>query len=204
MTAPFMATTSAALHTVAGNPLQQADIIAVADCEASAVLQICGANPSGSGTVAHNEGTACGSPGNATENLGKVFREDARILLPVVETLYSAPGASGRPALWKLNNSRPLGSDNPQELIEGVEDMQALYGEDTDDDETADIFVAANAVSDWNDVVSVRVSLLLQTLNDNLSLQAQQYLYNGATLTAGDRRLRRVFTTTVSLRNRIP
>jgi type IV pilus assembly protein PilW len=202
VTPPYMPSTSADIHTVPNTILSQFQIVVVADCDASAVLQISNSNPATAGNIAHNTGV--GVPGNATKDLGKIFGEDAEILIPVVETLYIAPGASGRPALWRLRNDEALGGDNPQELVEGVEDMQILYGEDTDDNGTVDVFVTADAVAAWNQVLSIRISLLLQTLDDNLATASQQYTYNGAVTTPADRRLRRVFTTTVSLRNRMP
>ena len=202
VTPPFMPNTSAALHITPSSSVAQFDIVIVSDCEGSAVLQISNADPATSGTIAHNTGV--GVPGNATKNLGKIFRDDAQILLPQVKTFYIAEGASGRPALWELVNSEPLGTNNPRELVEGVEDMQILYGEDTDSDETVDVYVTADNVSDWDNVVATRVSLLLQTLEDRVAMQAQRYAYNGTTVTPDDRRLRRVFTTTVGIRNRIP
>jgi type IV pilus assembly protein PilW len=100
------------------------------------------------------------------------------------------------------------------ELVEGVENMQILYGVDTDmtvlkpnGDGVANYYTkgtAANfpAAADWAKVVSVRVSLLLQT-EDNIASQALPYTYNGATVAATDRRIRRVFNSTFALRNRI-
>jgi type IV pilus assembly protein PilW len=101
------------------------------------------------------------------------------------------------------------------ELVEGVENMQILYGVDTDmipakpfGDGVANYYTegtAANfpAATDWAKVVSVRVSLLLQTVEDNIASQSLPYTYNGATITATDRRIRRVFNSTFALRNRI-
>ena len=90
-----------------------------------------------------------------------------------------------------------------QELVEGVEDMQVLYGIDTDNNRTPNQYVTANIVTDWGDVVSAEVRLLLQTLDDNLASQAnQQYTFNGVTSVSPDLRLRRTFTNTISIRNR--
>jgi type IV pilus assembly protein PilW len=51
-------------------------------------------------------------------------------------------------------------------------------------------------------VVSVRVSLLLRSEDDNLVDAAQVVAYNGGSFTAGDRRIRQVMTTTLAVRNR--
>jgi type IV pilus assembly protein PilW len=100
-------------------------------------------------------------------------------------------------------------------LVEGVENMQVLYGYDADmtaanpkGDGVANYYVKGNAANlpkgeDWAKVVSVRISLLLQTVEDNIASEQLPYTYNGGTVVAGDRRIRRVFTTTIALRNRI-
>ena len=86
--------------------------------------------------------------------------------------------------------------------------MQILYGEDTPIlsiyDGWANYYVPANNVVNWEKVVSVRVSLLVKSIDDNLAVQPLAYTYNGTTSTPTDRRLRRIFTTTIALRNRLP
>ncbi len=99
-----------------------------------------------------------------------------------------------------------------QELIEGVESMQILYGLNLDNDykKTVGAYVSANLVENWASVVSVRVSLLIQSVEDSLVASPQPYTFNGVVYdgSAGngslpaDRRLRRVFTSTITLRNR--
>jgi len=82
--------------------------------------------------------------------------------------------------------------------------MQILYGEDTNLDDAADQYVTADNVADWGNVLSVRVSLLLRTLEDNLVVDGPQtYSFNGDP-PATDSRLRAVFSRTISLRNRVP
>jgi type IV pilus assembly protein PilW len=90
-------------------------------------------------------------------------------------------------------------------VVDGVEDMYVLYGENTDGDllGVADRYVSGPFVSDWKKVVSVRVSFLLQTLENNLAESPQPYTFKGVSTTPTDRRLRRVFTTTITLRNRV-
>ena len=107
-------------------------------------------------------------------------------------------GASGEPALFRAE------FNDPQELIDGVENMQVLYGIDTDDDQFPNQYVTSNNVgADFQDVVSIRLMLLLRSIDDFVTEDAQTYTYNGVQTTAGDRRIRQVFTTTIALRNRI-
>lgn len=100
-----------------------------------------------------------------------------------------------------------------QELIEGVQDMQIFYGEDTNGDRIVDQYVDANAVADWANVLSVRVNLLLVSLENNLANAAQTILFPadtggagtvGNSFAAGDRRIYQTFTTTIGIRNRLP
>jgi len=90
---------------------------------------------------------------------------------------------------------------NWQTLIDGVEDMQIIYGVDTNSDFNADFYVPGDQVPDGSEVVSVRISLLLQS-DDLIATQAQPYRFNGATVNdPGDRRLRKVFSSTTAVRN---
>lgn len=97
-----------------------------------------------------------------------------------------------------------LGSDQTQPIVENVENIQILYGENTDGDVfgVADRYVPYNNVGSWDRVVSLRISVLIRTQENNLVAAPQPYSFNGATTTPTDRRLRRVFTTTITLRNR--
>lgn len=62
-------------------------------------------------------------------------------------------------------------------------------------------YVSATNVQNWDNIFSVRISLLLRTAENNLIETPQSYTINGVTTTPTDRRLRRVFTTTIALRN---
>ena len=90
-------------------------------------------------------------------------------------------------------------------MVEGVEDMQILYGEDTDADNVANRYVPSDEVGSMENVVSVRISLLLRSVQNNLLTDPTQVTYNGANfpnpLPATDRYLRKVFNATISVRN---
>jgi type IV pilus assembly protein PilW len=108
------------------------------------------------------------------------------------------------------------------QIIEGVEDMQILYGVDTDTNPatgtstdipsaTPNYFVPASLVGancGWDCVVSIRISLLLNSLDDNLTPTSggSQYTFisNGVTYTSKpDKKVRHVVSTTIAVRNRI-
>ena len=109
-----------------------------------------------------------------------------------------------------ISNQRLMcrGNGNPvaQPLAEGVESMQILYGENTDNDpRSANRYVRAHEVGSMLDVVSVRVAMrLISREAVRESADTNQYaLLDAAAFTPGlnDRRLRREITTTISLRN---
>ncbi|MGQ3890407.1 PilW family protein [Legionella sp. CNM-4043-24] len=93
---------------------------------------------------------------------------------------------------------------NEDEIAEGVEQMQVLYGVDTNGDNTADTYQTAaqvNAANNWSNVISLQINLLLST-TENVNNRSVSYTFNGATTTPTDRRLRREWNTFITLRNR--
>lgn len=93
----------------------------------------------------------------------------------------------------------PIGTaPQTQPILENMEDIQVLYGEKKGGNLA---YIPATSVQNWDNVFSVRISLVLRTTDDNLVEAPQSYTINGVTTTPTDRRLRRVFTTTIALRN---
>jgi type IV pilus assembly protein PilW len=192
---------SADIQVASTQGLSDFDIVMVTDCSDAAVFQITNVNIANN--IVHNTGV--GSPGNATKALGKEYTGTAEIVRLSTITYYirSTGTALNRPALW-----RQVGAAAAEELVEGVEDMQIRYGVDTDGDRVANQYLQANAVADFNNVVSVRLDLLLQTIEDNLTNAPPRYTYNGLTCPGDvgcptDRRYRQVFGATIGLRNKI-
>lgn len=105
------------------------------------------------------------------------------------------------------NGTAPAGTANPGVLAEGVENMQILYGIDTDDDDIANRYVIATNMGAVEDVVSVRIALLVNSV-ETVSGGTDSNLYsllNTPTIgPIGDNLLRRVFTRTILLRNQAP
>ena len=78
--------------------------------------------------------------------------------------------ATNPPALFRRQLSATGTAGVAEELIEGVESMQILYGENIDQDPraTVDTYVPADLVANWNDVISIRISLLMQSIEDGI------------------------------------
>lgn len=111
------------------------------------------------------------------------------------------------PSLYRqvLGTSAGELATTAEELVSGVTDLQFRYGVGTiNADGRSEItsYLDAGSVTDWSKVLAVRVSITLESTDDNLRNDSQSIkLGNGVTLT--DRRLRRSYTTTFGIRNRL-
>ncbi len=140
-------------------------------------------------------------PENAAVNF-PTYR--AGSLVTALETIvyYIRPSATGRgPALWRI-----VGNGAPQELIEGVERLEVQYGEDTDGDLLANLYSDADAVANWNSVMSVSIAVLMRSPEEGLDESGGQTWDLLGTVVGpfADRRPRILFTTTAAVRNRVP
>ena len=140
----------------------------------------------------------CGSPVNSANSCGTVnCYTDLKSTITYNIAIPAATTSSPNPNITLYRNTNNV--SNP--LIEGIQNMQILYGIDTNVDEVADYYVPA--YSNMQQVVSVRISLLVATLDDHLSIQPMAYIYNGVTTLPTDYKIRRIFNTTVTLRNHL-
>jgi len=193
--------TAAALKVTDDSGLLENEIILVTDCLAGDIFQV--TNDPGTGgaagkdEVGHNTG-GTQVPGNNTQNFSKVYDKDASVYRLESKTYFIQAGASGEPGLHVTKNGIT------SELVEGVENMQILYGVDTDGDYTPNYYVhAGDAAANMDKVVSVKISLLLHSMENNVTSNNLTVNYNGATSTIANRRLGRVFSSTITIRNRM-
>lgn len=95
------------------------------------------------------------------------------------------------------------GSATPGLIAEHVENLQFLYGVDTDEDRAANVFMTADNLTDPSLVVAVKVALLAST-GDSVGMNSDtrhSLLDIPAVGPFSDRRLRQVFSRTIMLRN---
>lgn len=208
--------------------IQDGDILTVCDTENTAIFQVTNATPEdednpnkGNVTIVHNNGT--GTPGNCSKGLGYPtectangnpyqYGPDAVMVRydPTAYYIGWSSAGNGRRSLYRIGLTGAA-----VELVQDVDDMQVLYGLDTNNDNAVDSYATATAVqaaNNWRSVRSVRISLLIRSRDNNVTTatQAINYDANGdgtaeaLTLDAADRRLRQVFTTTIGIRNRLP
>ncbi len=198
--------------------IQVNDFLIISDCEQADFVQACAvvANPAPATTSTITLSPAC-IPGNQAGVIISSFADvanPAEVMLLQGTLFYVGKRgdiAANSPALFQSQLSAIGTAGAAVELIEGVETMQILYGVNLDQDvrNTVDAYLPADQVPVWNNVVSVRISLLMQAIGDSIVPSAQQYTFDGVTYgPAGagalppDTRVRRVFTNTISLRNR--
>lgn len=179
---------SARFLTSASPPANHCAIAAISDCFTTAIFQVSAVTGNvlyhNTGATVVTGGAAC-VPDNLTNDLGRTYVNGQIYPINTI-SFFVRENPSNQPSLY-----RRVGSDGAEELVEGIEDMQILYGVDTDSDKTANYYVPADPALNWSNVVSVRITLTVRTIDGNLT-------------TTGDGRIRRNFTSTIALRNRLP
>ncbi|SMP63958.1 type IV pilus assembly protein PilW [Desulfonatronum zhilinae] len=182
--------------------LCEGDILMVSDCVKSRVFQAGNIQvASGELNVTH---PASGTPGNAISSWGGAnapaeerFGPDAEIV-KISTIVYHVRD--------NFSLYRKVGAAAAEPLVDGVQTMQVLYGIDTDGDRNINQYVTADSVGDWESVRSVQIGLLMRTTDEIRDMEADDAVYNVLGTDFGpynDRHLRRVFTATVGLRNRL-
>ncbi|MDG2175708.1 MAG: PilW family protein [Gammaproteobacteria bacterium] len=203
------------VFNVTDTGISEGDVLLLSDCEKADWVQACDTQSVGSPATLNISLSATCAPGNIA-SAPILVEAGARVLKLGGNVFYIGKRDNvntNPPTLFRrqldLAAAATLGV--PEELVEGVEDMQVLYGENTnaDSNNSADRYVPADQVTNWDNVVSLQITFLIQSLEDNLLPDPAQYTYNsvlydgesgnGALPTDG--RLRRVFTSTITLRN---
>lgn len=187
----------------ATSSILQNDILLVGDCTAATVFQATNATPGVSGSIEHVAGA--GSPGNATNNLGQYYLQDANVYRMQAATYYIAPSVlvSGSSALW-VRKFPAYDGPATMELVPGAERLAVTLGVDSNGDFVPDQFIAPNAVTASHVVMSARIELLLASTNSAVTTTPQPYTFAGTTTTPTDFRMRTVVSVVTSLRNNLP
>jgi type IV pilus assembly protein PilW len=120
--------------------------------------------------------------------------------------IFSIATVNGAPSLVCATSA----GGTPSVIVSDVDNMQILYGEETNGDFNADRYVSAAQVANMDRVVSVRIAMLFRTPSLRMRLTPDTTKYNllGVELPAfsgGEAtRIRRVMTVTFAMRNRSP
>lgn len=143
-------------------------------------------------------------------------------VLPLQNATYYISANNGRPnslVRQRLSTSTTAPEWIQEELVDGIQDMQIHYGIAGVDRQVTD-YVTANNVTNWDNVVAVRIDLLVVSADTGISSVAQVYdrekrlicskgdeddeCDEDNSIDIPDRRLAQVFSTTIGIRNRLP
>lgn len=188
------------------------DILAVSDCVKSSIFQASNVDGSTEVTIKH---AASGNPGNETTTWDVIETYNLAELHRVETLVYYVGEGTNGPALFRANlilhsgDNMKLDFSNNTELLPGVENMQLLYGVDTDGNDNIDTYRTASEVTSanqWDQVLSVQIALLVRSENevDTVTDNTTYQLLGTIVDPINDRRLRQVFSSTIAVRNRVP
>lgn len=178
--------------------IKPGEILLITDCSKASIFQITGPtnNNNNATNVVHNTGT--GTPGNCTKFLGascpnssSYTYKPGSLLMRLSSSAYFIGNSSlgdGSHSLYVLELAGTTGTPGARELLTGVHDMQISYGLDTDGDFDVNSFTTANNITNWAQVIAVRVSLTMRSSKTNISTSREA--------------LTKDFTETVVARNR--
>ena len=173
----------------------QYHLVFINDCNTRDVFVVTAMAAEGSGQtrLSHNVG-GHGSTRNLQDLLGegRGYTSGATVMAVGSHT-YFIGGSVNRNSQGDRVDAlfRKSGLNAPRELVEGVEDLQIMYGVDTEGTALVpDIFMDASQVPDFNDVIVVHVEITVNSVDDVGSAEV-------------DGILRRKFSQTIHLRNRL-
>jgi len=177
ITKPYMPTTSAVIQINTGNSIAKGDLILISDCQSADLFSNTQQNTPTNGNLGHNTGNLANGIKNATKNLSKTYQGNAQILAPYTKQYFIGINSSGSDSLYRADN----GIAN--ELVRGINNLQIMYGEDSNGNGSVNIFTATP--TDMAQVLSIRVSLTSES---------------GESSTGSP--LQRTYQTTANIRNR--
>jgi type IV pilus assembly protein PilW len=182
--------------------LQAGQFAVISNCTFSTVFQI-GAVNAAAQTI-----TTTGALNVAGGDLLWSYAAPASVTPVNMNIYFIGPGRDTDSSLWVYDESKGPPPNGFTELVPDVENMQVLYGVAPTTPNQATQYVTAASVGDFNQVVAVKVALLLASpLNANAvqvptaaTVQNFSLLYTTIAPPL-DGRLRKVFDTTITVRS---
>jgi type IV pilus assembly protein PilW len=179
-------------------------ILMVSDCDHAAIFQTTGITAD---TITHNAGALV--PGNCTIDLGLpgscstntyMYGGDASVMEVTSNAYYVHTAPNNVPTIYRQQILGGVDSTT-EELVQGIESMQVLFGVDINGDGVANRYTLASSVTNWTTVMSIRLHLLARSLTQVTS-EPVDFRFVGTTYSPSDKYLRKEFITTVKVRNR--
>ena len=197
---------------VGWNEFEKDHLVMIHDCEKATIFRVTDLSPDLAGTPStSSQDLAIGHDMNdadATRNSSlrlaatNNFNTDAAVSAIESYTYFIAPGGgfnnTGQTprSLWRKAGLQP-----PVELVEGVEDLQILYGVDTDNDEAPNQYLPAYLVLDWRRLTTLIVTVVVNSIDDTGGTTTSSTGCPPPGGCAVDGLQRRTFTQTFQLRN---
>ncbi len=191
-----------------GLDIMQDEMAVIHDCEKATIFRVTSISAPAGGliTIGHTTGNT-GNLRNWFNTLAvkNSFNIDASVTAVQSDTYFIAPGAGeNAQGSTPLSLWRKSGITAPVELVEGVEDLQVLYGISTDGDNTPNQYVVANFVTNWKEVTTIRVTVVVNSIDDVGGTSTPTHgcaIQECIPDEAYDGLVRRAFTQTIKLRN---
>jgi type IV pilus assembly protein PilW len=170
------------------------------------VVKVTDASGTPTEALKHDAGGSNGD--NNQLDLSKDYDANAEVMKLVTRAYYIGTTGSGEPALMSMDMEKGAWGGE-RELIEGIESMQILYGEDiAPANGSADEYRLPANVTDWSRVVSIRVGLLSRTPTEtgqDVDGKTYDLLSDSGTVddynSPSDKHQRRIFSSTIQVRN---
>ena len=159
-------------------------------------------------------GGSCGAPGPGNNSLDWSTAYDDSMQafqVSVVAYYIGRNAATGEPGLFRLDMSNGTLGATQEELVQGAETLQILYGfsdaAPAGDGQSVDAWRHADQVpaDGWQQVIALRLSMSIRS-PENADGDDTDITFDlsGANVTAtGDGRMRQPFSATIALRNRL-
>lgn len=202
-------TSSTTLSTATAHGIDNGQILIVTDCSNNSadMFQHHNNNNASNLNASPTNSYIPGNKGLSSNVWSAEWGPDSHLLQNETTAYFIGYNVDNEPALFSANLGGGLAALSivPIEMVDGVENMQVVYGEDINADRFANRYVSANQVSDWSNVVSVRVSLLMRSPGsavDEVNTDTYRLAENITINPADDRLLRYVATSTIKIRNR--
>jgi len=196
-----------------GHGLPDDSIVLVTNCATGADLF---QNVNNGNATSFSAGvSSCNNPGPGNVNgldWATAYDESMQSFAVVVVAYYIGVNQNtGQPGLYRLNMSAGTSDPVTEELVEGAENLQILYGfseaAPSGDGQSVDRWLRADQVpaNGWQQIIALRLGLSVRS-PDFADRDETNITFDlaGAEITAlGDGRMRQPFSVTIALRNRL-
>lgn len=220
---------SGGVKTLSGRDLTRyvdpGDLMLMADCEGGEIFQATAVSEQ---QVRHQPGANM-EPGNASNQLDTEPGQGARLMGVDTRRFFVAETGDGRSLMVQEmvrtsaaggpgggGGSTTVELGPPREVVSGVDSMQIMLGLDDDGDGAIDTWEEPPSEggdeSLLDEALGLRISLLVRSVNDDVTEEPQSFCFpawrdcseDGEGLqTADDRHLYRVYSTSMTIRNRM-